>query len=217
LIGLSSIHLVNKEKTVVVPASIGNKIRQYRKAQQFTLEEFAEQCDISVSFLSQIERDLAQPSISTLYAIGDALHLSISEFFTDESTSNDPQPLPEPIPPAKVVRADHRKVIVYPGAGIRNEFLSPDSHNHIQMMWIIMPPHSSSGDVPFVHEGEECGVILKGQLETLIADEKFILGPGDAIYHDSKLPHISRNNGDEKVVMVVAKTLPRSGSTDGNK
>lgn len=204
---------------MVVPASIGNKIRQYRKAQQFTLEEIAKQCDISVSFLSQIERDQAQPSISTLYAIGDALDLPISEFFSNGNANDHPlsQQSPDPIPPAKVVRSDHRKVIVYPGAGIRNEFLSPDSHSSIQMMWIIMPPHSSSGDVPFVHEGEECGVIIKGQLETWIGEDKFILGPGDAIYHDSKLPHVSCNNSDQEVVMVVAKTMPRSASKDGYK
>ena len=39
---------------------------------------------------------------------------------------------------AKVVRADQRKVLIYPGSGIRNELLSPDLQRAIQLMWIVM-------------------------------------------------------------------------------
>ncbi len=76
------------------------------------------------------------------------------------------------------------------------------------MMWVVMPPGTDSGDEPFTHEGEECGVILQGQLEAMVGDEKFILGPGDSIYHNSLIPHSSKNIGDSDVIMVVAKTPP---------
>lgn len=193
-------------------SSVGTQIRQYRKARQLTLQETARRCAISVSFLSQIERDQAKPSISTLHAIADALELSVAELFIERGDSEETAPVPsQQIQPTKVVRADQRRVIAYPGEGVRNEFLSPDPRTSIQMMMIVMPPHSSSGDVPFVHAGEECGVILQGQLETWVGEEKYILGPGDAIYHSSRLPHISRNAGPEDVVMVVAKTIPEPG------
>ncbi len=78
------------------------------------------------------------------------------------------------------------------------------------MMWVVMPPGTDSGDEPFTHEGEECGVILQGQLEARVGDEKFILGPGDSIYHNSLIPHSSKNVGDSDVIMVVSKTPPSS-------
>lgn len=188
--------------------SIGTQIRKYRKSQQLTLVELAENCDISPSFLSQIERDQAKPSVTTLYAIADKLGVSMASFFERADENNHQKQNSQTIQSAKVVKANHRKILIYPGSGIRNELLTPNLNGAIQMMWIVMPPGTDSGDEPFVHEGEECGVILQGKIETWIGDEKFILGPGDSIYHSSKIPHRSKNIGDSDVIMVVAKTPP---------
>jgi transcriptional regulator with XRE-family HTH domain len=188
--------------------SIGTQIRKSRKSMQLTLVELAEKCDISPSFLSQIERDQANPSVTTLYAIADTLSISMASFFEGSDENNHLRQYSQTIQSAKAVKADRRKILIYPGSGIRNELLTPNLNGAIQMMWIVMPPGTDSGDEPFVHEGEECGVILQGQLETWIGDEKFILGPGDSIYHSSKIPHRSKNIGDSDVIMVVAKTPP---------
>ncbi len=187
--------------------SLGSQIRNHRKTMQLTLVELAESCNISPSFLSQIERDQANPSVTTLYAITDVLGLSMASFFAgpDQNTSVEQQQSPTV---TRIVRADRRKVLIYPGSGIRNELLVPDLRGNIQLTWIVMPPGTNSGEKPFMHEGEECGVILQGQLKTWIGDEVFILGPGDAIYHSSTIPHRSENIGDEDVIMVNAKTPP---------
>jgi mannose-6-phosphate isomerase-like protein (cupin superfamily) len=108
---------------------------------------------------------------------------------------------------AKVVRADQRKVLIYPGSGIRNELLSPDLQRAIQLMWIVMPPGTDTGDF-LVHEGEECGIVLQGTLEIWVGDERHVLNPGDAIYHPSSAPHRSRNVGEVDVIMVGAITPP---------
>ena len=78
----------------------------------------------------------------------------------------------------------------------------------IQMTWIVMPPGADTGDVPFLHEGEECGIVLQGKVEARVGDERYVLSPGDAIYQASTVPHRSRNIGDEDVIIVVAITPP---------
>ena len=189
--------------------SLGKRIRNHRKAQKLTLVQMAESSNLSPSFLSQIERDQATPSVTTLYAIAEVLGVTTASFFEEPDLNNDAKDdalTNQKI--AKVVRANRRKTLIYPDTNILNELLTPDLQGAIQMMWIVMPPGTDSGDEPFVHEGEECGVILQGQLETWIGDEKFILGPGDSIYHSSKIPHRSKNIGDTDVIMVVAKTPP---------
>ncbi len=188
--------------------SIGAQIRRHRKVQKLTLVELAESCNISPSFLSQIERDQANPSVTTLYAITEVLGVSMASFFDVPDKRTKAEPQSDSQSTIRIVRSDRRKVLIYPGSGIRNELLTPDLRREIQMTWIVMPPGTDSGETPFVHEGEECGVILQGQLKTWIGDESFILGPGDAIYHDSTLPHRSANIGEEDVIMVVAKTPP---------
>ena len=69
--------------------SLGAKIRQYRKTLQLTLTELAEQCNISPSFLSQIERDQANPSVATLHTIADVFGLPLAAFFEEPDQNND--------------------------------------------------------------------------------------------------------------------------------
>ncbi len=186
--------------------SLGGKIRRRRKALDLTLVEMAKRCNISPSFLSQIERDQARPSVGTLHTIAEVLGVTLAEFF-EEPKPDDGQPqVVETL--VKVVRAAQRKTLIYPGSGIRNELLSPDLKRMIQMMWVVIPPGASTGDEPLVHEGEECGVVLQGQVEIWAGDEHFILGPGDAIYQNSTIPHRSRNVGDTEAIVVVAITPP---------
>ena len=192
--------------STVTRPSLGAKIREQRKARRLTLTEMAEQCDISPSFLSQIERDKANPSVATLKTIAKVFGVSLGSFFEEEEDSPvGPPQLAETV--ATVVRADHRKVLIYPGSGIRNELLSPDLKRAIQLMWIVMPPGTDTGDF-LVHEGEECGIVLQGTVEISVGDERYILNAGDAIYHPSSVPHRSRNIGEVDVIMVGAITPP---------
>ena len=198
-----------------IQLSLGSKIRHHRKERGLTLTELADQCDISPSFLSQIERDQANPSVGTLHTIAQAFGLSLATFFEDPPTENNNhrqtpnRPNLSSEPAAKVVRADRRKTLIYPGSGIRNELVSPDLQGAIQMMWVVIPPGADTGDEPLVHEGEECGFVLQGTVEIWVGDdEHYILGPGDAIYQKSTIPHRSRNIGDEDVIVVVAITPP---------
>jgi transcriptional regulator with XRE-family HTH domain len=174
------------------------------------LVDFAEKCGISSSFLSQIERDQANPSISTLHDIAAVLGVPLAFFFAsqeDDSTKNGFNQAQKGSG-ASVIRAEQRKQLIYPGSGIRNELLSPDLNRAIQMMWVVMPPGAETGPEPLVHEGEECGLILQGTVEIWVGDEHYILGPGDSIYQDSSIPHHSKNIGDEDVIVVVAITPP---------
>jgi len=188
--------------------TLGNKIRKQRKAHQFTLVQMAERCKISPSFLSQIERDQATPSVTTLYSIAGALGVSTASFFSEPNSINTPDISRDRQGGGKVVRGDRRKKLIYPETHIINELLTPDLQGSIQMMWIVMPPGTDSGNQPFSHEGEECGLILQGKLESWVGGEKFVLGPGDSIYHSSVIPHGCKNIGDSDVIMVVAKTPP---------
>ena len=187
-------------------ATLGRKIRQRRKQAGLTLVELAERCNISPSFLSQIERDQANPSVGTLHDIANAFGVPLATFFEQPAQENG---LARTESKATVVPAHKRKTLIYPGSGIRNELLSPDLQRAIQMMYVVIPPGADTGSEPLVHEGEECGLVLQGQVEIWVGeDEHYVLGPGDAIYQDSTIPHRSRNIGDEDVIIVVAITPP---------
>jgi len=190
--------------------TLGDQIRRRRKERGMVLADLASACNISPSFLSQIERNQASPSISTLHEIAETLGAPLAHFFASAETQeeNEKNALERKMDEVKVVRASQRKILIYPGSGIKNELLSPDLNRAIQMMWVVIPPGAETGPEPLVHEGEECGLVLQGTVKIWAGDGEYILGPGDAIYQKSSIPHHSKNIGNDDVIIVVAITPP---------
>ena len=58
------------------------------------------------------------------------------------------------------------------------------------------------------HEGEEGGVVVRGRIELTIGGETRVLGPGDAYYFTSAIPHRFRNPGSEPCEIISASTPP---------
>ncbi len=78
---LHSAALYGRASTVSV--QLGQRIRDLRQALAFTQEELAEKADISVSFLSMIERAERLPHIKTLVSLAAALGMTLSKLFVD--------------------------------------------------------------------------------------------------------------------------------------
>src|SRR5258708_14897110 len=81
----------------------------------------------------------------------------------------------------------------------------------IQLIHELYKPGADTGEQMLRHDAEEGGVIIRGRLEITVADQVRILGPGDAYYFDSRLPHRFRNLGDKKSKAVSANSPPSSG------
>ena len=59
----------------------GKRLRQIREQRRMTQERFAEALDLSVDFLSLIERGRNAPSFETLDKIAKRLRMSVSDLF----------------------------------------------------------------------------------------------------------------------------------------
>jgi len=60
----------------------GRRLRQIRVRRRMTQEQFAEKLDLSVDFLSLIERGRNAPSFETLDKIARRLRVSVADLFT---------------------------------------------------------------------------------------------------------------------------------------
>ncbi len=69
-------------------------------------------------------------------------------------------------------------------------------------------PNADTGEEMLTHAGEEGGVIVKGKIELTVGGDSRILGPGDAYYFKSTLPHRFRNIGREECEIVSASSPP---------
>ena len=62
---------------------IGRKLKQLRIRNDLTLEELASRSELTKGFLSQVERNLTSPSVSTLEDILEALGTDLATFFKE--------------------------------------------------------------------------------------------------------------------------------------
>ena len=63
----------------------GRRLREIRSQRRMTQEQFAETLDVSVDFLSLIERGKNAPSFETLDKIAKRLRMSVADLFAFNS------------------------------------------------------------------------------------------------------------------------------------
>ena len=175
---------------------LGDKIRSLRLKQKISIEQLASMTGLSKGLISQIERDLTGPSVASLWKISKALNVTMNYFFDEYDDFN------------QVVRKNERKKLMMKDASRVYELLCPNLKNQIEMLWIeIEPGDSNLGDF-ISHDGEECGVVIKGSLRVLSGDKVYDLEEGDSIYLDSTTPHKYVNTGDVPSISVWAMVPP---------
>ena len=63
--------------------NIGERLRRLRLQRSLTQEELADRCELTKGFISQVERDLASPSIASLTDILECLGSDLKSFFSE--------------------------------------------------------------------------------------------------------------------------------------
>jgi transcriptional regulator with XRE-family HTH domain len=173
---------------------IGPKIRQLRTQNGLTLEELASRCELTKGFLSQLERDLTSPSITTLADILEALGSSLSEFFQE----------------------DREEQVVF-----RKEDFFVDERDNSTIQWIVpntqknqMEPillELPSGGQSFSsgpHAGEEFGYVVKGSVTLVIGERKITVRSGETFYLDGQKEHFLRNDRKTTAQILWVSTPP---------
>jgi transcriptional regulator with XRE-family HTH domain len=179
------------------PDPLGARIRHLRQAMGMTLRDLAERAGVTESFLSQVERGLASPSISSLRRIASSLGESIGSLFDEEAESG------------VLVRAADRRVIDYPGLHARDEFVTAARGGKLQVILSVIQPGGGTGDEPYTHDSdEECVLVLEGSLDLWVGDTHHALQEGDSVVHPSRVPHRNRNSGDRVAKVLFILTPP---------
>ncbi|SIT12908.1 transcriptional regulator, XRE family with cupin sensor [Paracoccus saliphilus] len=178
---------------------VGARMRELRKAKGMTLQQLAGTTELSVGYLSQLEREQAVPSIRALNTISRSLGVNISWFFLDPERRADPEA-------TIIVRAARRSALRFE-SGIRDELLCPSLGGNLEMLLCTFEPGASSGEL-YAHDGEEAGYVSEGQLELRIDDETYLLNAGDSFHFDCKRPHGYGNPSDQRTVVVWSVTPP---------
>jgi transcriptional regulator with XRE-family HTH domain len=66
-------------------ARVGGRIRQLRKAAEFTFDAFVEETRLGRGYLSELERGLVVPTIGTLARVAHALEMTIADLVVGDT------------------------------------------------------------------------------------------------------------------------------------
>ncbi|WP_421703773.1 cupin domain-containing protein [Aliiroseovarius sp.] len=173
------------------------RLRVIRTAKGLSQRKLAKLSGVGSGTISLIESGTTQPSVALLKRILHGADVSLGYFFSFDLQETE-----------KVFfRADEHRDLG--SAGVSYWLIAGDRQNRkIQMLLEEYDPGTDSGRSDLSHEGEECAVVLSGHLEVTVDGETTVLGPGDAYYFDSRLPHRFRNIGDTPCKVVSACTPP---------
>lgn len=162
------------------------KIKSIRKQAGMTLKDLSEATNLSIGFLSQVERGTSNLAISSLKKIADAFEINISEFFQDKNSYT------------YVSRKDSQRLFQTKGLDTVYANLSGNFDKRVLAPYVlILAPNQKKND-SFKFTGEEFYYVLKGAVKFTIDGKDYSIYEGDSIHFPSNLDHYGENLLDEE-------------------
>ena len=180
-------------------AAIGEQLRELRLVKNLTLRHVADRAGISVSYLSQLERNQSRLPIGVLKKLADVLGVHMNWFF---QSSGDGAAGERDV----VVRAANRRRMSFTGLGITEELLSPNLSGPLELLMSTIEPGADSED--YSHDGAEAGFVLAGTLDLWVSGRYFQLQEGDSFSFKSTEVHRCANPGTQATRVLWVITPP---------
>lgn len=173
---------------------LGGRLRRRRKACGLTMQAVADHAGLTAGFISQVERNLAAPSLTSLTAIAEALGGHITDFL--DPPKNDDE----------ISREDLRELYALPGAPFSYERLSTTFPGST-LTTVVMHKPPGSRSVPMRHRGEELYFMLEGAITVHVDDTETVLNKGDSIHFASDRRHHTWNHTTREAVLLICSTM----------
>jgi transcriptional regulator with XRE-family HTH domain len=176
---------------------VGERLREIRERAGLSQRALAARADVTNGMISLIETNRSSPSVGTLKKILDAFPMSLAEFFATG----------RPERPTVFFRAE--ELVEIGGGAISYRQVGASLQGKaLQLLHERLQAGADTGEAMLRHEGEEGGVVVRGEVELTVGTATRRLRAGDAYAFPSRIPHRFRNPGRETCEIVSACTPP---------
>jgi len=176
---------------------VGARLRNVRITFGLSQRALARRAGVTNGLISLIEQNRVSPSVSSLKKVLDGVPMSLAEFFTMDMGAT-PQAF---FGTDELVELGNEQVSLRLVAAQR-------TGRQMTLLHERYAPGAATGDEMMTHRGEEGGVVVRGRIELTVSGASRVLGPGEAYYFSSQLPHRFRNVGREECEIISAGTPP---------
>jgi len=174
---------------------VSRRIKEYRLEKRLTLQELAERANVSKGLISQIENGRSIPSLPVLFGIIQSLEMAVSSFF-DGLNLQAPNVLVQRKKDYESFTKEDAKGFLY-----RRIFVKNVSASTLDFVILELNKHSKREEVST--DAFEYKYIIQGSCEYLINGETYALHEGDSLFFDGRLPHLPKNTGSDKCIMLI--------------
>ena len=162
--------------------AIGRQVRTFRNRLNMTVANVAKQAQLSSGMLSKIENGLTSPSLATLNALANALHVPVTSLFRGYEEQRD-------------------VTFIKNGEGLPIERRGSGAGHQYQLLghtigkpytiepYVITISDKSEVFPVFQHAGMELIYMLEGEVTYRHANKSYALGPGDSLFFDAEASH----------------------------
>lgn len=186
-------------------ATLGQKLRELRHQRGYKLNEVAEGADLSISFISLIERDKASISVENLQKLATFYNVRLFQIFQDIEEENE-----------FIVRDQQlSKLSDYVNPSIPTLFLlSPVDNLSFTSLLAYLPPRSKREEIQ-LQKGEAFVQVKEGLLEVELPNKKPVfLQSGDSVYLTNFKGTILRSADENMPVKLVIVSSSTTQFTD---
>ncbi len=174
--------------------TLGGNLRKRRRELGLTLQEVADGSNLSVGFISQLERNLTSPSLSSLAAIVRVLKSDFADFFA------------MPGGQFLTTRADRRSDFALDERVVRYERISSGFAGH-KLDAVILHKQPGQRSEPTRHEGEELYFVISGSVTVELDKRAIVMNEGDTIHFRSNQSHAIWNHTSEVASILIVVTM----------
>lgn len=176
--------------------SLGARLKMVRLQAGFSQRELARRAGVTNAGISLIESNQSSPSVASLKKVLDGIPIAMSDFFALEVPEQD-----------KVFFKPNELLPLAEGEVNFLQVGDMRKHN-LQILYERYKPGADTGKSMLQHESEEGGIVVEGEIELTVGEQKKVLKKGDAYLFDSRTPHRFRNVGSEECVIISGCTPP---------
>lgn len=177
--------------------SVGERLRAARESRGVSIRRLAELSGRSASSISQIERGVVEPRMSTLVSLTVPLGITVAQFMSDEGAIHRP-----------LRRAD--RIELRFGSKRREYLLTRRPFSNLEVYLVVLEPGGTSDHAPVTHgnSDEFCLVLAGSDLRFESGNERHVLHVGDSVEFRSSTPHWVVNDGSVVAEFIWAISPP---------
>lgn len=184
------------ENFVTEGESLGPRLRARRKAIGKTMQQVAEEANLTIGFISQIERGISTPSLASLYNVAKALDASVDMFVSKAPVRSH----------SVVTHAGQRPTFKVDGTSRYYEFLERGFADATLNACLSHVPAGHASEM-MSHEGEDFVYLVAGTMLYEVDGIAYELKAGDTLHFDSRKPHRGTNIGADTAIELWVGTM----------